>query len=241
MRDPRFVAMNGLLMYGECKLVDDLPTAATNGRDVLIGRQFIDTLDDETLRFVVLHEYYHVLFMHMITWSHLFKEDAQLANFAADAVINIMLDKTAGSGADGFIRVWKDAILDYQYDGMDTGEVYRALKAQSKQEQQANQRSASGGKAKDFDEHRPANANAEGAEGEALTAAQGEEVRKAVDAAVRQAAIVAGKLGMGMDRSIKDQLEVTVCATWSYRHLLHTFSGSHAAHRANRPSPPASP
>ena len=221
MRDPRFFAASGVMMDGACKLVDDVPTAATNGRDVLIGRQFIDTLDDETLRFVVLHEYYHVLFMHMITWSHLFKEDAQLANFAADAVINIMLDKTAGSRADGFIRVWKDAILDYQYDGMDTGEVYRALKAQSKQEQ----RSASGGKAKDFDEHRPANANAEGAEGEALTAAQGEEVRKAVDAAVRQAAIVAGKLGMGMDRSIKDLMEVKV----DWRDVLRDFLKTYAA------------
>jgi len=226
MRDPRFFAASGVMMDGACKLVDDVPTAATNGRDVLIGRQFIDTLDDETLRFVVLHEYYHVLFMHMITWSHLFKEDAQLANFAADAVINIMLDKTAGSRADGFIRVWKDAILDYQYDGMDTGEVYRAMLKQSQQQQQQ-QKSASGGQAQQMDEHRPADPNklSDGDTGEALSAAQAKEVAKAVDNAVRQAAIVAGKLGASIDRSISDLMEVKV----DWRSVLADFVRTHAA------------
>ena len=218
MRDPRFLALAGLMMMGECKLVDDLPTAATNGRDVLIGRQFIDTLDDTTLRFVVLHEYYHVLFMHMVTWKHLFDEDPQLANMACDAVINIMLDKQAGAKADGFLTVWPHAILDYQYDGLDAGEVYRRLKAQAKQQQQ--QRSASGGKAQQMDEHRPASGGTKDGEvGEALSEAQAAQVAKAVDTAVRQAAIIAGKTGASLDRSVKDLLAVTV----DWREMLRDF------------------
>lgn len=216
MRDPRFLALAGLMMMGECKLVDDLPTAATNGRDVLIGRQFIDTLDDQTLRFVILHEYYHVLFMHMVTWKHLFDEDPQLANMACDAVINIMLDKQAGAKADEFLTVWPHAILDYQYDGLDAGEVYRRLKAQAKQQQ----RSASGGKAQQMDEHRPASGGAKDGEvGEALSEAQAAQVAKAVDTAVRQAAIIAGKTGASLDRSVKDLLAVTV----DWREMLRDF------------------
>ena len=221
MRDPRFMALNGLMMEGECKLVDDLPTAATNGRDVLIGKQFIGTLDDQTQRFVVLHEYYHVLFMHMITWKWLFDEDPQLANMACDAVINIMLDKLAGAGADKFLTVWPDAILDYQYDGMDAGEVYRRMKQQAKQQQQQQQqKSASGGKAKPMDEHRPASGgDKDGEVGEALSEAQAAQVAKAVDTAVRQAAIIAGKTGASLDRSVKDLLEVAV----DWREMLKDF------------------
>lgn len=220
MRDPRFVAMNGLLMIGECKLTDEVPTAATNGRDVLIGKQFIDTLDDPTLRFVVLHEYYHVMLMHMTTWAHLFAEDPQLANYAADAVINLMLNDLAGKRADGFITVWKDAILDEQYRDMDTGEVFRALKKQQQQQPKPQpQQSASGGKAKQMDEHRPATGNEPGEPGEALSPEEAKEVQKAVDTALRQGAIAAGKIGAGVDRSIKDLLAVKV----DWREVLKEF------------------
>lgn len=218
MRDQRFVAMNGLLMIGECKLTDDVPTAATNGRDVLIGRQFIETIDDPTLRFVVLHEYYHVMLMHMTTWAHLFAEDPQLANYAADAVINLMLDDLAGKRADGFLTVWKDAILDTQYRDMDTGEVFRAMKKQQQQQPQP-QQSASGGKAKPMDEHRPATGDEPGEVGEALTPEEAKEVQKAVDTAIRQASIIAGKIGAGVDRSIKDLLAVKV----DWREVLKEF------------------
>ena len=228
MREPRFLALSGIMMDGACKIVDDLPTAATNGRDVLIGRQFIDTLDDETLRFVVLHEYYHVLYMHMITWKGLFDEDAQLANCAADAVINLQLDKLAGKHADGWLSVWPDAILDPQYADMDTGEVYRAMKQQQQQQQQKQQkqqRSASGGAAKPMDEHRPASGDSDaGGEGEPLNEAQAEEVRKAVDTALRQAAVIAGKIGAGMDRSLKELLSVTVDWREVLKDFLHTYA-----------------
>lgn len=217
MRDPRFLALSGIMMIGECKLVDDIPTAATNGRDVLIGKQFVDTLDDPTLRFVILHEYYHVLFMHMTTWKHLFDEDAQAANFAADAVINLMINDLAGSRADGFIRVWPQAILDEQYRGMDTGEVYRKMKRNPPPN---GHKASSGERAKPMDEHRPVkDGNEPGDPGDALTAEEAEAVKHAVDTAIRQAAIVAGKVGAGMDRAIKDLMDVKV----DWRDVLKDF------------------
>jgi predicted metal-dependent peptidase len=224
MRDKRFLALAGIMMDGKCIIIDGLPTAATNGRDVLIGRQFMDTLDDETMRFVVLHEYYHVMYLHMITWKHLFEEDPQLANMAADAVINLQLDDLAGKGADGWLTVWPDAILDPQYRGMDTGEVYRRMKQQAQQQQQK-QRSASGGNAQSMDEHRPATGDKPGDVGEALNAAQAKEVMQSVDTAIRQAAIVAGKIGASMNRDVKDLLEVQV----DWREVLKDFLRTYAA------------
>ena len=217
MRDPRFLALSGIMMIGECKLVDDIPTAATNGRDVLIGKQFVDTLDDPTLRFAILHEYYHVLFMHMTTWKHLFDEDAQSANMAADAVINLMINDLAGSRADGFIRVWPQAILDDQYRGMDTGEVYRKMKRSPPPN---GHKASSGERAEPMDEHRPSNDSQQpGDVGEALSQAEAQEVKQAVDTAIRQAAIVAGKVGAGMDRAIKDLMDVKV----DWRDVLKEF------------------
>lgn len=220
-RNERFVALAGLLMVGDCKIVDDMPTAETNGRDVYIGRQFMDTLDDKTLRFVVLHEYYHILFMHMITWKKLWDEDAELANIAADMVINIMLDKQAGSRADNWLKVWPHAHLDYQYDGLDTGEIYRRLKQGGAGRAT---RSASGGMGQPMDAHRPAaGQDAPQIDPGQLTPAEAAAVSKAVDSALRQGAVVAGKIGAKVDRSVQDLLEVVV----DYREVLRDFLRSY--------------
>lgn len=229
MRDDRFMAMAGVMMVGKWEVRDDCPTAATNGCDVIFGREFVESIDDPTLRFVVLHEYYHVLYMHMVMWAHLFKENPQLANFAADAVINLQLDDLAGSRADNFLTVWEHAILDRRYAGKDTGEVYRLMlkESQGQQQQQRKQRSASGGEAQEMDEHRPGDPTQgeDGEMGEALSQAQMDEVRKAVDTAIRQGVLVAGKLGADVDRSITDMLSVTV----DWREALKDFVRTYAA------------
>jgi predicted metal-dependent peptidase len=231
MRDPRFVAMSGVLMVGEWKVSDDIPTAATNGKDVFYGRSFVDQCDDKLLRFVVLHEYFHVMLMHMTVWQKMFEEDAQTANFAADAVINLMLHDLDPSG--DFLTVWENAVLDPQYRGMDTGEVYRALKKNGKpqnggdpQQGQGNApRSASGGKAKDFDKHEPAKPG-DGEEGDGemrgLTPEEAKEVQQAVDTALRQGALIAGKVGGNVDRTFGDLLQPQVNWEDQLREWLRT-------------------
>lgn len=229
MRDPRFVAMSGVLMVGSWEVRDDCPTAATNGKDVIYGRAFVDQCDDKLLRFVVLHEYFHVMLMHMTVWQHMFEEDPQTANFAADAVINLMLHDLDPRG--DFLTVWEHAVLDQQYRGMDTGEVYRALKKQGKEQgggkgQSGNPRSASGGNAKDFDKHEPAKKGQgdKPAEGEmrGLTPEEAKEVQQAVDTALRQGALIAGKVGASIDRALGDLLQPQVNWEDQLREWLRT-------------------
>jgi len=50
MKHPHFVAYSGILMIGECKVEDNLPTACTNGRDVRYGRKFVESLNDRFAR-----------------------------------------------------------------------------------------------------------------------------------------------------------------------------------------------
>ena len=227
MRDPRFVAMSGVLMVGNWEVRDDCPTAATNGKDVIYGRSFVDQCDDKLLRFVVLHEYFHVMLMHMTVWQHMIEEDAQTANFAADAVINLMLHDLDPRG--DFLTVWEHAVLDQQYRGMDTGEVYRKLKQQSSGQgngkgQSGSPRSASGGKAKDFDKHEPAKPGSE-TEGDGmkpLTPEEAKEVQKTVDTALRQGALIAGKVGANVDRAFGDLLQPQVNWEDQLREWLRT-------------------
>jgi len=50
MKSPQFVAYSGVLMVGSVKVESDpskCPTAYTNGRDVVYGRDFISKLTDE--------------------------------------------------------------------------------------------------------------------------------------------------------------------------------------------------
>lgn len=200
MRDERFTAISPILMIGSWSVVDDMPTAATNGRDVLYGRKFVDECDDRLLRFVVLHEYYHVMLQHMTTWAKLDKEDAKLSNIAKDMVINLMLNEADPGGQ--FLTVWEHTYCDQQYKGLDTGEVYRRLKNQSQSQPQGQQ----------MDDHRAGEPGDEEGEGgmKPLTEAEAGEVIKAVDTALRQGALIAGKLGHGMARDVEALLEPVV-------------------------------
>lgn len=197
MRDVRFMAIAGVMMIGKWEVCGNTRTAVTNGRDVKYGKSFIEKLNDAQLRFLILHEYYHVLLMQLSMWKHLWKQDARLANVAADFVVNVMLDKLAGSRADKFIEFIPGGCLDYQYDGMDTGEVFRRLQQQQQQ---------GGGQGEPLDEH---DTDGNG-DMPALSEAEIEALKQQVDSAIRQVAQVAGKLGANMDRSITDLLQVTV-------------------------------
>jgi predicted metal-dependent peptidase len=247
MRDPRFMAMSGVLMVGTWEVRDDVPTAGTNGRDVVYGRAFINDADDKLTRFVVLHEYFHVMLMHMTVWQKMFEEDGQTANFAADAVINLMLDDLDPTG--DFLTVWDNAVLDQQYRGMDTGEIYRAMKKKQNGKPQDGSgsgngkssdkpKAANGKEAQQFDKHEPAKPDAKG-DGEGmqpLTPAEAEEVKRTVDSALRQGALIAGKIGADVSRAFGDLLEPQVDWAEQLREWLRTTAAGNDLSTWRKPS-----
>jgi len=125
MGEPKYTALAGVLMIGDKSIRDDVPTACTNGRDEMYGRDFTDKLTDAELRFVILHENYHKLYRHLTTWRHLYDENPQLANMACDYVINL---KIRDDNTDGFATVPDGALIDDRYAGMDTAQVYKLLR-----------------------------------------------------------------------------------------------------------------
>ena len=210
MNNERYYALAGVLMIGSKEIVEDVPTAATNGRDEYYGRAFVDGISDAQLRFVILHECYHKLFRHLTTWKHLHDEDHRLANMACDYVINLII---RDENPDGFVELFDWICIDDAYAGMNAEEVYNILKQKRKQQQQQpqdggqgdGQGDGQGGGQEDgvLDDH-----DWEGAQ-EMSEEEQG-ELAEQIDNAIRQGAITAGKMGSGGNRAIDSMMQPEV-------------------------------
>ena len=180
------VAYSSVLMVGETRVVDDISTAATNGRDVFYGREFIESLTKPQLRAVVLHENLHKVYQHGWLWKNLFRENPKLANATADYVINLDIEELRIK-TNGAIALPDGVLLDKAYKGMSTHEVYELLKKQGDNDDAG----------KTLDEH----------DFGTLTEEEIKQVAEEVDTALRQGALAAGKLGGNVSRSLAALLE----------------------------------
>lgn len=228
MRAPEFALFAGLFMVGKTT-IEDLPmTAATNGRDAFYGREFVDTLSDKELAFLVMHENMHKCYRHLTTWRALYDIDKSCANQACDYVINIQLADMDPHGKYIVMPRDKDTgkvigLLDEKYRGMDTKQVFDILR-QKKQEQQQrggeqtdgeSDSSGSGeeGSGITLDDH-----DWEGAQN-GMTKEEQEQLGRDIDQALRQGGIYAGKVGGNMPREIGELLKPKV----DWREVLRRF------------------
>jgi predicted metal-dependent peptidase len=205
MKHPDFVAYSGILMIGECKVKNDIPTACTNGRDVYYGRKFVESLNDSDLRGVILHEAKHKMYRHMATWKHLNKINPQKANMACDYVINLEL-VDEGNRTDKFVSLPKGGLYDEKFKGLDSGQVFNLLPDPPK---------GGGGSGGTLDEH-----DWEGAE--SMTPDEIKDLASEIDQAIRQGAILAGKVNGRIDRSFTDLMSAKV----DWKEALREFVSS---------------
>ena len=188
-----FVALAGVLMIGSKKVVEDKITACTNGRDELYGRGFVDSLNDAEFRFLMLHECYHKMYRHLTTWGHLHDIDHDRANRACDYVINHKLVHSE-SGKAGWIKMPKGGCYDEKYKDMDAKQVFDLLQSQDPQGEGEGQAGTG------FDDH-----DWEGAQ--ELSEEAQDALAKEIDEAIRQGAVMAGKVGSGGNRDLTELLE----------------------------------
>lgn len=214
MRNPKFAFWSGILMVGKTSIVDGLPTAATNGRDEMYGREFVEKLGEKELAFVILHEAMHKCYRHLTTWRKLWEEEPMLANAAMDYVINLELadlGKATGVLAFPVIDGKQLSLLDEKYRGMNTKQVYDLLKQQC-QGGQGVQVSGEGG---GLDEH-----DWEGA-GE-LSDEDKKVLEKEIDRAIRQGVLAEKRVGQGAGgRSL--ELEDLLNPQVNWREVLREY------------------
>lgn len=116
---PNSVFLTTILFSLKQSWNNKIPTAATNGTELLINSDWFLTLTLHQRVALLAHESYHVCFQHMLRGVNKEKEKY---NKAADYVINIML-KDAG------FDLPPEGLVDSKYRNMSTEQVYVLLES----------------------------------------------------------------------------------------------------------------
>ena len=221
MNEPKYCLYSGIFMMGRTSVLDQgCETAYTDGYNTRYGRSFVDKLSDKDLRGLILHENLHKAFRHLTVWEDLYKQDPQRANMACDYVINLMIVDSDPDGA--FVTLPEGGLVDEKYRGLDAGTVFRMLKDDNKQKGNGNGQGTgdegdeqkAGGQG--FDEHGWGDAKE-------LSKEQKDKIAHDIDQALRQGALLAGKMGANVPREITDVLESKI----DWREALRDFITSY--------------
>lgn len=112
----------------ETILSNDIPYGATDGNKLYINPESFLKLSDDEQVFLLAHETLHVAYLHM---HRLGNRDPELFNMAADYVINLELVE------QGF-KMIEGGLIDSNYSGLSTEEVYDLLLQEQQQQPKNN-------------------------------------------------------------------------------------------------------
>ena len=187
---------------------DYMPTAATDGRRFLFNREFVNSLTDEMLDFLVGHEVLHCVFDHMQARGD---RKPMLYNAAADYNINMTLvEQNIGKPITEDKLQGGKICLDWKYSGKNSYEIYDDLLK--------NQEDAKG-----MDVHMNEIEPGEDGEGEGQNVEMSEEEKKMLADEIKQATIQAAQAaGEGVPDSIKRMISELVAPKMDWREILRT-------------------
>ena len=241
MREKSFAFFAGMFMVGSTKVVEDKITAGTNGRDTWYGREFVDSLTDKELAFLIMHENMHKCYRHMTIWKALDDIDRNITNAACDFVINVQLyDMDPEEKFIAFPRSKatgeREGLFDEQYRGMDTKQVFDILLKKKKEKGGRGGRKVKGGG--DGTNRQPVdmfddedgdvgfdNHDWDGAK--QLSEEEKKQLDREVEQAIRQGGIYAGKFGGNTPREIGELLNPKV----NWKDVLQRFARSNIRDR----------
>jgi predicted metal-dependent peptidase len=221
MNEPKYCQYAGIFMLGNTTVTGKVPTACTDGVNTYYGEKFVNSLSDEHLRGLILHENLHKAFRHLVVWKDLYKQNPKIANMACDYVINLMIHDSDPEGRE--VGLPDGGCLDEKYRGMDAQTVFKLLqKDQDKKQKQGDGNGeGNGGSGQDSQEPEGFDSHDWEAASE-LSEQEQEEFGKEVDQALRQGALLAGKLGGNTSREVLETLTPVV----NWREALREFINS---------------
>jgi len=199
----------GVIMVGKYRVSEDVPTAMTNGIDCIYGDEFIRKLSESDRRGLIMHENLHKTFQHTFLWKHLYEKNAKIANQACDYVINIII-KDLDKKSSGFVTLPQGGLYDERFRGMSSQEVFDILMDEREE-------GGSGGDGSDEDDDE--GAGLDGHDWTELPKDKQDEIKKEIDQAIRQGALMAGKLGGNLSRELGELLQPKV----DWREQLRDF------------------
>jgi len=190
-----FKLLSSVLLIGDVVILkkgderySTVKTAATNGKDVWYNYDYVHSLTDAELYFLVIHENLHKAFKHLIIWRDLFKLDAAIANMALDYVINYLIvhwEQAVSVHERLGVQMPKGGMYDKRFKDDNPKKVFDIL--WEEREQGKNQEGV-GEAMQGFDDHL-------WEEADALSESEQTDLQKTMDDALRQGIYLAGKQG----------------------------------------------
>ena len=196
-----------LLMHMRFTLDESMPTAATDGERILFGPKFLDSISDNELVFIMMHEIMHVALRHT---SRTGRRNDLLFNIACDIVVNSNILQAAGMDPKSITLAEYGESMHLTPKG-DEGFKYTAEEVYEMLLQ-------AGGQPKTgtfTDDHSRWGTS----DDEALDALWTSRIRDAYEAAKARQGKRAGKLPAGVERTLKELLEPKT----DWRVLLNDF------------------
>jgi predicted metal-dependent peptidase len=208
MKHPETALWGGVMMMGSTEVVDEAITAYTDGINKKYGRAFLQAIcpTQAEVNGLILHENLHIGLRHHLHGADMFREDGEKANKAADYVVNDMITEISKKYPD-LVQLPKGGLYDPQYHNMSMREVYKLLKSQKggggggKPDKEGEKGSGSGGGEYEFDKHDF---------GKQMTQDEAKEMDGKIDRAIREGALLAGRLGIDLPRSITELLDPVI-------------------------------
>ncbi len=200
--------------------MNDISTAATDGRNFYFNREFINQLPDGMIDYLVGHEVLHMVFDHMGARGD---RDPNKYNQAADFNINMTLvDENIGTVITEEYLSGGKPCLDWKYKGMNSYEIYDILVEENDDTGCS------------MDVHLDPNGSSGDGDGEGDAGSIGqmtEEERKALQDEIKQAVIQAAQ-GAGGDvpESIKRMIQELVAPKMDWKDILCTQLESSLQH-----------
>lgn len=126
MRHPKFALLSGVICMGKSEVKEGIPTAATDGKNKYYGAEFIKPMNRKQLRYLVLHENFHVALKHCILFRDWTKRAPQLTNIAQDFVVNALIEELDPEFK--FVeRPTQSLCIDDKYKGWSFPQVFNDL------------------------------------------------------------------------------------------------------------------
>ena len=237
---------SGVMLMGKSEVSDNLFTAYTDGVNKRYSRPFLETIISEPkLRGLVLHENLHVALKQIPRGKDMFKEDAKIANMAADFVVNDIIKNITGKVAGGneqLVELPDGALYDPFFHNWNMREVYNHIRKENPQRQKpqsggssdeqgdSDSSPSSSGKQDKDDGKITANGKEYDMGGngfdehdwENMSAEEIKELNDKIDRALREGGMLAGRMGGKIPRSISDLLEPKI----DWREALREFVSS---------------
>lgn len=236
LKHPKTQQLGGIILMGSNEVRSGIPTAYTDGLNKRYGAEFIEKLTDAQLNGLVMHENGHIFFRHVSHQKKLFRENAKLANVAADFVVNDMIKEIN----DAQIELPDGALWHPMFHNWSMVKVYNFLKEQQKQREGKGEGGKSGGQGQkdegsqggetqnkgpgqtdldklldNLDEHDSLDEH----DHEAAEKLDEKEIGEKIDKALREGGLLAGILGGNKSRQIDELLQPKV----DWREALRDF------------------